>query len=94
MWEIECGWGYVGLASGVVVEDDCFFGASIIVNAGLPLNGNASPGPSVLRRGSSVGSGAQLLPGIEIGAGAVVGAGSVVTRDVPAGVTVRGTPAR
>ncbi len=86
--------GYVGLASGVIVEDDCFFGAGIVVSAGLPLNGRDSPGPPVLHRGASVGSGAQLLPGVEIGRGAVVGAGSVVTKDVPAGVTVRGNPAR
>ena len=35
-----------------------------------------------------------VLPGITIGDGAVVGAGSVVTRDVPAGATAAGNPAR
>ncbi len=41
-----------------------------------------------------IGGGAIILPGITIGDDAVVGAGSVVTRDVPAGVTVAGNPAR
>lgn len=85
--------GYVGLASGVVVEDDCFFGAQVIVNGGTTMGARPS-GPPVLRRGARIGSGSQLLPGIEVGEGAVVGAGSVVVHHVPAGVTVRGVPAR
>jgi maltose O-acetyltransferase len=41
-----------------------------------------------------IGGGAIILPGVTIGDGAVVGAGSIVTRDVGAGVTVAGNPAR
>jgi maltose O-acetyltransferase len=41
-----------------------------------------------------IGGGALLLPGIQIGDDAVIGAGAVVTRDVGAGTTVAGTPAR
>jgi putative colanic acid biosynthesis acetyltransferase WcaF len=41
-----------------------------------------------------VGARAFVLPGVTIGERAVVGAGSVVTRDVPAGTTVAGNPAR
>lgn len=42
----------------------------------------------------SIGSGAVLLPGIEVGSGAVIGAGAVVTKSVPANTTVIGNPAR
>ena len=41
-----------------------------------------------------IGAGALILPGVSVGPGAIVGAGSVVTRDVPAGRTAVGNPAR
>jgi acetyltransferase-like isoleucine patch superfamily enzyme len=50
-------------------------------------------GPTI-RRGARIGGGAVLLPGIEVGEEAFVGAGAVVTKDVPAGATVAGVPAR
>ena len=41
-----------------------------------------------------IGAGARILDGVHIGSNVIVGAGSVVTRSVPAGVTVAGVPAR
>ncbi|MGC1497368.1 MAG: sugar O-acetyltransferase [Sulfitobacter sp.] len=41
-----------------------------------------------------IGGGALILPGVNIGDDAVIGAGAVVTRDVAAGITVAGNPAR
>lgn len=41
-----------------------------------------------------IGAGALILPGVTIGEGAIIGAGAVVTKDVPAGETYAGVPAR
>ena len=41
-----------------------------------------------------IGAGATVLPRVRIGRGAIVGAGAVVTRDVPEGAVVVGSPAR
>ncbi|RAI44500.1 sugar O-acetyltransferase [Rhodoplanes roseus] len=41
-----------------------------------------------------IGGAAVILPGVTVGDDAVIGAGSIVTRDVPAGATVMGNPAR
>ena len=45
-------------------------------------------------RGVVLGTGATILGDISIGDFAKIGAGSVVTRDVPAGCTAVGVPAR
>jgi len=41
-----------------------------------------------------MGSRISIIPGLSVGSGATLGAGAVVIRDVPAGVTVVGNPAR
>ena len=50
--------------------------------------------PIRIGRNVWIGGGAIILPGVTIGDDALIGAGSVVTRDVPAGATVVGNPAR
>jgi acetyltransferase-like isoleucine patch superfamily enzyme len=50
--------------------------------------------PPRFERGAKVGSGSVVLAGVVIGENALVGAGSVVTRDIPAGATAYGVPAR
>ena len=42
----------------------------------------------------TIGTGARVLGGITVGDDAVIGAGAVVLKDVPAGATVAGVPAR
>jgi acetyltransferase-like isoleucine patch superfamily enzyme len=43
---------------------------------------------------ADIGTGAILLPGVQVGKGSIVGAGAVVTRDVPPFAIVAGVPAR
>ena len=50
--------------------------------------------PVVIDDYAWIGMRSIILKGVHIGRGAIVGAGSVVTRDVPAGCTVAGVPAR
>ena len=50
--------------------------------------------PVRIGRNVWIGGGALILPGVTIGDDAVIGAGSVVTRDVGAGQTVVGNPAK
>ena len=50
--------------------------------------------PVLIEDDAWIGIGAIILKGVRIGRGARVGAGAVVTKDVPAGATVAGNPAR
>ena len=50
--------------------------------------------PVIIGANVWIGGGAIILPGVTIGDDAIIGAGSIVTRDVAAGSTVAGNPAR
>jgi acetyltransferase-like isoleucine patch superfamily enzyme len=93
------------ICSGVELEDEVFVGhGTLFINDKLPRATTDSGAlktdadwtleRTVVERGAALGSGAIVLGGVRIGAGALVGAGAVVTRDVAAGETVAGVPAR
>ena len=52
------------------------------------------PAPVRIGSGVHIGVNVVIMPGVQIGEHARIGANSVVTRSVPAGATVAGTPAR
>jgi UDP-2-acetamido-3-amino-2,3-dideoxy-glucuronate N-acetyltransferase len=93
------------ICEGVTVEDEVFVGHGVnFINDKYPRATRAdgqlqteadwAVERTIVRRGASIGTGATILGGIQIGERAIVGAGSVVTRDVPAGAIVAGNPAR
>lgn len=71
------------------VDHDCRLADGVHVGPGATLAGEVT-----VEHCGFIGTGAVILPRLRIGAGATVGAGAVVTRDVPAGTTVVGNPAR
>lgn len=75
--------------TAAIVEHDAVIGAHSFVSPGAIVCGGARVGACAF-----IGAGAVILPGVSVGAGARLGAGSVATRDVPAGVTAVGSPAR
>ena len=76
------------------VAHDCVIGDFVTFAPRVCCNGNV-----IIEDGAYIGTGAMLRQGtpekpLRIGAGATVGMGAVVTKDVAAGVTVVGNPAR
>lgn len=84
---------------GVTIGDDTLIGHNVVIatlNHDLSPSRRADMHPAPVTIGSNVwiGSNATILPGVHIGDDAVVAAASVVTKDVPAGAVVVGSPAR
>lgn len=76
------------------VAHDCVVGDFVTLAPRVAINGRVKIGDGVY-----IGTGATILPGtddkmLEIGSGAVIGAHALVTRDVPDGCMVVGTPAK
>ncbi|HEY6151865.1 MAG TPA: acyltransferase [Gaiellaceae bacterium] len=93
------------ICTGVEIADEVFVGHGVMFINDKRPHATTDEGalqtdddwellPTIVERRASLGSGAVILGGIRIGEGAIVGAGAVVTRDVPAGATVAGSPAR
>ena len=93
------------VCEGVEIGDEVFVGHGVVfINDARPRATNDDGGlqtdsdwtvlRTVVSDRASIGSGAVVMGGVTIGPGALVGAGAVVTRDVAAGETVAGVPAR
>ncbi len=93
------------ICEGVTLGDGVFVGhgvlfindrhpAAVTQKGGLKTEKDWKLEKTVVKDQVSIGSGAVILCGVTLGKGCLIGAGAVVTKDVPAGVTVVGSPAR
>ena len=82
---------------GMVLEDNVMIGPNVtFTNDKFPRskNTNYKLEKTVIRRGASVGAGAIILCGLEIGEYAMIGAGALITKDVPTRALMAGFPAK
>jgi acetyltransferase-like isoleucine patch superfamily enzyme len=90
---------------GVTVADAVFIGPGAILTNDRHPRAVAATGklardadwtvsPILIAEGASIGAGAVIVAGYDIGQFAMVGAGAVVTHEVPAHAIVAGNPAR
>ena len=95
------------VSAGVIVGSHTMIADQVILNRGVLVGHHTtigryvtvSPGANVaglvrIGDGAYIGMGATVLERRTLGASSLVAAGSLVTRDVPANVEVRGSPAR
>lgn len=83
----------VYLWDGMEIEDDVFIGPNAtFCNDRYPKSKNKDFNLEkiVIKRGSSIGANATILPGVTIGENVMIGAGSIITKDVEDNCTIKG----
>ncbi|MEK9780999.1 MAG: acyltransferase, partial [Gammaproteobacteria bacterium] len=82
---------------GLRIEDDVFIGPNVtFTNDKFPRSKSKINNfkKTIIKKGSSIGGGSTILPGLIIGENAMIGAGSVVTKNVADNSLVYGNPAK
>ena len=85
----------------VTIGDNVLLGPNVqIITAGHPIHPDSRNSkyeygiPITIGDNVWIGTGAIILPGVNIGSNTVIGAGAVVTKDIPDGVVAAGNPCR
>jgi UDP-2-acetamido-3-amino-2,3-dideoxy-glucuronate N-acetyltransferase len=93
----------VHLNHGVFLPNRSLLGSRVFVGPNVTFTDDKYPRvnnpqydakPPCIEDDVNIGAGAVVLPGVRLGKGCTVGAGAVVTKDIPAGETWVGFPAR
>jgi serine O-acetyltransferase len=79
---------------GVSIDPDARIGAHCMIFPFVTIGRDGRSASPCVGDDVSMGTGARILGPVTVGSGAHVGANSVVIRDVPAGATAFGVPAR
>lgn len=95
------------ILAGAIISNEASIGRQCIINTKASVDHEVvledgveiAPGATLcgdihVGAGAWVCAGATVLPRLKIGQDAIIGAGAVVTKDVPAGATVVGVPAK
>ncbi len=88
---------FIDHGMGVVIGETAVIGDDVTLYHGVTLGGtswNKGRRHPTLENGVVIGAGAKILGPIAIGAAAKVGSNAVVVKNVPAGATAVGNPAR
>jgi sugar O-acyltransferase (sialic acid O-acetyltransferase NeuD family) len=80
---------FVTLNLACTVGHDCRISKYSVISPGVNISGNVAIG-----RGCNIGTGASIIPGKSLGEWVTVGAGAVVSKDLEAGTTAVGVPAK
>lgn len=75
--------------TGATVDHDCIVYDFVHISPAAVLAGNV-----VVGEGAHIGMACSVLPNVQIGEHSILGAGAVVTRNIAAGVTAFGVPAK
>ena len=80
--------------NGIVIHPDATIGVNCLIHQQVTIGVSGNRGVPRIGGHVDIGAGAKILGGVVIGDHAKIGANAVVTRDVPAGATAVGIPAR